>query len=297
MTTETLKQEKIETLLSQYGLNYHVDVYRENNPFTDKYLDSYGTYRTDTLDVLKTGFSARYLPIQNVDAFSVISSIKELKGDVSVKGMGHLNGKPFAKLNFGTMNIESRKNAKVKDVVNKYVYFINSFDGTSSLKFQIFLERLVCLNGMTIAEKTDSWSFSHTTHASKRMIGLSDTLRIIDDKFVQAEANYNELASKSINSKLVDDVLNELFPLDADKKRLNTISTKAQDTIKHYYNDCDNGFIPQGTAWALYNGITRYLTHDRANKKGEVKENSLVLGNIHKTMKESLNLINDMVGV
>jgi hypothetical protein len=297
MSTAILNQEKLETTLEKYGLNYHVDTYREKNPFTNEYLDSYGTYRTNDLKVLKTGFSARYLPIQNIDAFSVISSIQEIKDDVSIKSMGHLNGKPFAKLNFGTMDIDSRKNAKKGDVVNKYVYFINSFDGTSSLKFQVFLERLVCLNGMTSNAQTDSWSFSHTINASKKVTGLVDTLKIIDGVFIQTEANYNALASKSIDSKMVDDVLNELFPLDESKKRLNTISTKTQDIIKEYYNDCDNGFIPKGTAWALYNGITRYLTHDRANKKGEVKEHSLVVGSIHKTMKESLTLINEMVGV
>ena len=126
MTNQTqitaVNQSFISKNLEKYGLDYHVSTYREKNPFTDEYLDSFGTYRTDTLKVLKTGFSARYAPIQNIDAFSVITSICEIDENVKIESMGHMNGKPYAKLKFGEMSIESRKKG---DVVSKNLYFIN----------------------------------------------------------------------------------------------------------------------------------------------------------------------------
>jgi phage/plasmid-like protein (TIGR03299 family) len=294
MSNEIVTQNFVEDNLTKYGLNYHVDTYREKNPFTNEYLDSYGTYRTDSLKVLKTGFSGRYTPIQNVDAFSVITSICEINENVKIESMGHMNGKPYAKLKFGEMNIESRKKG---DIVSKYLYFINSFDGTSSLKFQLYMNRLVCLNGMTTSKLADTWAFSHTTNSNAKVQSLINTLQIVDGVFNKTEANYNALAQKKVTSKMVDDVLNELFPLDESKKRQNTISTQAQDTIKGYIESADNGFIQRDTAWNLYNGVTRFLTHDRANKNGKNNEYSLVVGPIHNQMKDALETINEMVGV
>ncbi len=294
MDNQIITQEFIEDNLTKYGLNYHVGTHQEKNPFTDEYIGSYLTYRTDTLEVLKTGFSSRYMPIQNRDAFSVIANIQEVNSNVSIKTMGHMKGKPFAKLKFGEMNIGEKKRG---DILNKYVYFINSFDGTSSLKFQIFIERLVCMNGLVSSTNTDTWAFSHTTNASGKVAGLVNTLKIIDGSFVKSEETFNLLSEKTIDSKLVDDLLNELFPVDEEKKRLTTISTKSQEKIKEYISNADNGFIRKDSAWNLYNGITRYITHDKANKKGEVNEHSLVSGALHNENKIALNLIMEAVGI
>lgn len=158
----------------------------------------------------------------------------------------------------------------------------SSYDGGSSIRFDAFIGRMVCMNGLTVPSK--DWAdqavrarVRHAYGALPKLADLPARVGHLHDVFARAVETYKALANKpvSFTSEALQALLVECLGERALEPVLQLASHgKGQDGSQ--------------TAWAVYNGATEYLTRkaersntpvsaeDTANRRGTALLDALV---------------------
>lgn len=224
--------------------------------------NSFANIRTDNKQVLGT-VKDRYKVVQNTEAFSFTDSL--LGEGVTYETAGALGG---GKQIWLLAKTESSK--ILDDVVEPYLLFSNSHDGSSKVKVTFTPVRVVCRNTLAIALKRAErvWSVKHTGAIGKRLDEAIETLQM-KDKYIDAMRQEAEDLAKIKMSK--DDfikVVDEIYPVADD-----TLSKRAITTNEHYrenlisaYNQQDLGNI-RDNAWGVVNAIADFETHAESARK------------------------------
>lgn len=298
-----ITREQVNEVLGANNLDYNVKTYQERNPFTGEQLPFHATYRDDNNHVFKTGFSKQYKTIQNRDAFQVLADLSEVSNVELVKAGSWNKGREvFAQVDFnGGFNVPGGKGG-FKDKVANRCTFYNRHDGQSSLVFFITPFRFGCANQIAVALRNaraegqlvdKELRISHTKSGVERLEELANQYRIVQGVFKATAENYEELADKKIGREHVLEVLNRLYPVDAEQSvKTIAVNAVAQAKIAELYQDADGGRIPWDTSWNLYNAVTNYTTHHRGGYSD--KERNLLVGNGRQKGQEVLEVVNEV---
>jgi len=250
--------------------------------------DAFATYRTDKnipLGIVKD----KYTVVQNTEAFNffddAIGNNQAEWVSAGCFGYGHL------------IYLVAKLPQTIKvgnvDIVDNYLVFSNSHDGTMSVNILFTPVRVFCFNCLSSARRrADSYiRLKHTTSVTSRLeLGSS-----VIQASLQYCNNISELYTAMYNTKLTDEEVTKYISslilsknefsdvLDSDyntglKKLLNKdymtmertgISTRKVNqinTILDYYFTAENQQNVIGTAWGAYNAITGYF----ANVKDDI---------------------------
>lgn len=269
---------------------------------------AYATYRTDTntpLGLVKD----KYEVIQNIEAFNFFNDaigVDKAQWDRAGKfGYGH---KIFvsAKLPYTTR--------VGKDVVDNYLVFSNSHDGSSSINILFSPIRVICTNMLNSALNS-SHSYiriKHTKSARDKIEFGSEILRIACEHSCDSESLFNSLltikmSDEEVMKYIADLQLTEverLALLDYDnkngyKKLFNSeyllmehtnISQRKINQITNifeYYMDGIGQKDIAGTAWGAYNAVTGFYSNV-ANLEREKRVDSLLYGGANRNMNKAL---------
>lgn len=242
----------------------------------------YCPVRTDTHTPLsRGGLSEGFTPIQNRDAFRVLTQLSGVK-DIQLRNGGTWGGGAgvFAQVSLGDMNVGNGG-----DKVGKYLSVVNTHDGSRALNILITPFRYFCMNqiakSVNEAQKvTDRFmSVRHNASAEEKLEELIRTVRIADEVFQTTEETYNKMTTMKINEEYVKEVLNRLFPLNPDLgKRGQTIWNNNIEAVKDRFYSADGGRIERDTAWNLYNAVQGTFQHDARNT--DTKNRSVLMGDI-----------------
>lgn len=269
---------------------------------------NYATYRTDTLDILGV-VGSRYECVQNDVAIDFIFNVLHNqdiinKNDIIIETAGVL-GK--GERIFVTAKLPDFIIAK--DLINNYILFTTTHDGSGSITACFTDIRVVCNNtlNMALSSCTNKMTFKHTRNVNKRLnegsnlmrnaiiyintlvetleplskieVKERDAIEFIQDLFLNEEqANYVKSKGSFFNINNGDEMIAT--------KTLN----KMKDAITYIEKGAGQDYN-YGTALWLYNGITSYINNGINYKSNEDKFNSIMDGVGAKLNQKSYNLI------
>jgi phage/plasmid-like protein (TIGR03299 family) len=214
------------------------------------------------------GFTGkRYRPLQNSDALDFFRPFQE-SGLCNFETAGSLRqGQKIwimASLNSGEMEIVKG------DVVRKYLLLSNGHDGKMGIRVGFTPVRVVCANTLAMAHGSNESKLIRVFHSSKTLSNLEtlrETINAANASFEATADQYRRLANRGVNAgdvaKYIDIVFYNGKQAESDREKiaretLNDNITRLFET--GHGNDLAN---VRGTYWALYNGVTQYLSYEQ----------------------------------
>lgn len=216
------------------------------------------TYRADNLKPIAP-VGARYHVVQTREAIELIEGMTACGWQPEFAGTLNHGGAVFmaGKLAFDTTTHE----------IDPYLCFINSFDGTSGLKFACTPYRPACTNQVRaiFGRKRDSArpvvSLRHTSQVLKRAETVRELLGLTEAYYKYLDQQIERLCEVTMTSQRINEVLEVVAPLKnvtsdtpahiierrQEKRALVTINLDKSPTIENRL---------RSTAWGMYNSIT-----------------------------------------
>lgn len=149
------------------------------------------------------------------------------------------------------------------DVVKLSILRSGSFDGTSKDRYDGIIQRLVCTNGMKIDEIAFSLSFKHTARIHEKIESARDHILNAIAAFKKQTEKMKHLASKKVTNEQIKTFVRNVIVTNEEP-----INTRTENTINSIIELAHDGagmeLVPavRGTAWAAFNAVTEYTTHD-----------------------------------
>lgn len=252
-----------EQAIEKAGLDFTVAKRNLLNPFTNEAIsDVFGVFRDDNQEMLGV-VGSRYEPIQNEFMFSFVDAVLDADGEAHYETAGVL-GK--GEKVFMVANLSQEYDILgTGDKHRSYLAGVGSHDGSTSLRFFVTDVRIVCSNTLQLAirkAKGKGVSVRHTRDAEARINSKLETLSDARQTFTNTMEKLEILAQRSVDTKMVEEVIAEVFKVDS----YDDASTRAKtqmDTVRMLFEQNDNNAFPQfrGTAYNLLNGLTEFTDH------------------------------------
>lgn len=206
--------------------------------------------RTDTGAVLGE-VSDRYHFVQNRDVVDAVENELSDLGEFDRKIVAIRDGqRMIAEYTFKEVTRETKKG----DTVGFRFFVNNSFDGKTSLSFNVGAVRFVCSNGMVSAEK--EWTASRKHNVNLRVDWVREAIKIALDKFNVLVNNYSRFESVKIDQQQGQNILDNMVMKGLLAKRVSGYISEIWHAPT-YKEDGD----PAGerSLWNLFNAGTQYL--------------------------------------
>jgi phage/plasmid-like protein (TIGR03299 family) len=248
------------------GLGFHVEkmplqIAERNLPVRDHYA----TVRTDTMDVLGV-VGSRYMPIQNKDAFTTFDSLVG-EGSAIYHTAGALGkGERIWILAKLPDYIRIRKN----DIVEQYLLFTNTHDGTCAVSVKLTPIRVVCENTLSVALQGTEQQvrIRHTTQAEEKLKQAHQILGLSNKLFETLGEYYVGMSWKTINAVMLNQYIDSVFPL----PMFSLSESRMRETHEKIIELSEVGVgaeLAKGTLWGAYNAVTEYVDHYRLQSKSD----------------------------
>ena len=161
------------------------------------------------------------------------------------------------------------------DEITPYLVFMNSHDGTGSIKVAMTPIRVVCQNtlNMALAKAKRSWSCNHTGDIDDKLAEARDTLFYANKYMAELGREIDKMQQFKISDKKVYEFLDELFPISdgATYQQKKNILKMKEDAKIRYFDAPDLQHVGHN-AYRFVNAISDFATHakplrERSNYK------------------------------
>jgi phage/plasmid-like protein (TIGR03299 family) len=232
--------------------------------------DSRATVRVN-MDGSFTGLATvgtRYVVQQNRECLDYALAIAGASGgDAVVDTCGVLNGGKefFASLDLGALVVDPMG---INDSIERYLLVHNGHDGKTAITFANTSIRAVCKNTVVAGTRGAKRVFTarHTRNADRAIEQANEVLNISNEWARQFSLNAQSLLSVTVplGSKIMDKVLDEVFPLDKDAtERQQKNRDSVVGLVRAIYNNDNNAKNYGYNGWSLVNAVGEYLDHYR----------------------------------
>lgn len=239
--------------------------------------DMFVTVREDNRNVL--GVVGRgYVPVQNAQAFEFLDSLNQ-DGIVKYESAGSLKGGRVVWL---LARLNSIFEVAEGDIIEKYVLFSTSHDGSSGIRILPTTVRVVCQNTLTVAirgaRKGAMITIKHDRLAPHYLDTVSKTLREVDgsieEKMQKARLMVRKIMHDYEFERYMDLVLS-FSGLNSD----NALQ-KAKSNIRWNFTANPNQQIPgiARSVWAAYNAVSEFIDHSARYRGPESRFVSVLEG-------------------
>ena len=204
--------------------------------------------------------SDRYHIVQNTEAFEFTDTIvgETEDGVVKYETAGSLNGgkKIWLLAKMPTQKI-------LDDDVEPYMVFTNSHDGTGAIRIAMTPQRVVCQNTLNIALNTAKrqWSTKHMGDMKSKLEEAKLCLALADKYMANLEIEADRLANATLYKEQIDEILDELFPIEDDateRKKKNVQAMKDDFYVAYFMPD----ILKFGeSAYRAVNAMSDVVTH------------------------------------
>jgi phage/plasmid-like protein (TIGR03299 family) len=211
-----------------------------------------------------------YTPIQNIEAFEFFQPAIDA-GLVTLETAGSLQGGKrvwvLAKLTNSTIEVVK------DDPIEPYVLLSNGHDGKCAVHAGPNNIRVVCQNTLTASMNSKASKLLKLKHTKNVKLGLKEIQAALDfqkNEFRASMEAMKRMASYGVDQETINAYIQEVFEPEI-KIRANTEESANKSYLKLIEKiqplmeggrGNDNPAV-RGTMWALYNGVTEYLTHVR----------------------------------
>lgn len=231
-----------------------------------------------------------YTPLQNIEAFNFFNPFLE-GGQASLETAGSLReGKNIwvlAKLNRAPIEVVKG------DVVQKFLLLSNGHDGMMAVRVGFTPIRVVCANTLAMSHDNSKSSLIRVFHGKQvkaNVDKIQDIVNAADAKFEATAEQYKQLARANVNKKDIEKYVEIVFKYSAveDERRAISKQNRIADITRLFEEGRGNSMAGvRGTAWALYNATTEYLSYE-AGRGEDSRLNSLWFGSNNVLNKSAL---------
>lgn len=249
----------------------------------------FATYRQDTLDYFGV-VGSRYEVVQNREAFDFFDNIVQKK-EAMFETAGALNK---GEIIFVTAKLPSYIKVGDSDIIEKYILFTSTHDGSGTVQAMLTPIRVVCNNTLNLALRnhTNKINLKHTKNVHARLEEGAKLMGLVNKHSENLNDILNMLAKTPVTdeqvAKLIYDTYlsaSEIILLEKAEWSLDTvdeISTRKKNIIQEVGNSIYAGVGQdtfKGTAYWLYNGFTTYYSNTKEYKDSEDRFDSLLVSN------------------
>lgn len=202
--------------------------------------------------------SDRYKVVQNEEAFAFTDAL--LGEGVTYETAGSLqNGRRtwiLAKL--------PARYIISGDEVTPYLVFMNSHDGSGSIKAAMTPIRVVCQNTLNLALSTAkrSWSTNHTGDIKGKMEDARYTLLYADQYMAELGKAIDKLNQQKLSDRQVLEYIDSLFPLipNPSAQQIRNMQKMKEDMKVRYFDAPDLQHVGKN-AYRFINAVSDFATH------------------------------------
>lgn len=259
--TDVSEKKNLETVLKEANLDFNVvkmPLFVKNN--TDLTIPGYSAAVVEGTDRVLGIVSDTYKICQNRDAFDFVNYIDEeiefIRAGQTYSGLVYV----IAKLPQVTI---------LGDTFTPNVIFQNGFNGGIAIKAAIVPLRIVCQNQFNLAfkEANSTVVVNHTTNMDGRLKDAREVLRATSSYMNNLNREAESLAIKKISATSVQKVLDKFFPIreDMTPRQAFQVDDRRSRFLNAYNSDDNRNF--KGSAWAMINAYSDYLTHIEPSRK------------------------------
>lgn len=240
----------------------------------------------------------KYRIVQNTEAFEFTDSIvgETENGVVRYETAGSLCG---GKRIWLLAKMPTQK--VLDDEIDPYMFFTNSHDGTGAIKVGMTPVRICCANtlAMALSGAKRSWSAKHVGDMQSKLEEAKWCLKLADDYMESLAIEAERLAEKKLYKEQIDEILDEMFPVedDATERKKNSVKEIKNEFYRCYLMPDIAQYI--NTAWGAINSMSDYVTHS-APKRNTATFNENRWAKImdgHAIFDQFVNLVNQKISV
>lgn len=248
------------------GLGFQVEKFNlRTTPNNLPVSHHFATVRMDTMEVLGV-VGSRYEVIQNKDAFSAFDALvgegQAIYHTAGVLGKGEriwILAKLPEYIRVGG-----------RDIVEKYLLLTNTHDGSATVSIKLTPVRVVCENTLSFALKGPEQEVHiwHTLQAKEKLNQAHEVLGLSNKLFELLGKYYVEMSYVQINSMMLNQFINKVFPLPLFSLRASYMK-EVQERIVELFESGQGSAIAGRTLWGAYNAVTEYVDHYRLGSKSD----------------------------
>jgi len=238
---------------------------------------------------------SKYHALQNDKAFEFFEPFIK-SGEITLETAGSLDGgrKIWVLAQMNRNPIEVVKG----DEVRKYLLLTNRHDGAASVQVGFSPIRVVCANTLAAAISATDSSLLRVRHTSKVEIALEKVQEMVNTANQQFEATgeaFKAMARAGVSMRDLKKYVHLVFYpqvsedaiTERQQTRLDSITSDITRLFETGYGNSMPGV--NGTMWALYNGVTQYLTHE-AKDNADSRLDSLWFGTNKQTNARAMSV-------
>lgn len=173
------------------------------------------------------------------------------------------------------------------DEITPYLVFMNSHDGSGSIKVAMTPIRVVCQNTLNLALSTAKrcWSTNHIGNIQGKMDEARDTLKLASTYMVELGKGIEELQRKKISDQQVMEYIESFFPVSTEMSDQQIKNMRSlQNDMKIRYFDAPDLKDVGKNGYRFINAVSDFATHSKPLREtANYKENlfaRIVDGNV-----------------
>lgn len=237
-------------------------------------------------------------PLQNAHAFEWFDPFLA-SGEATIETAGALRGGEVVWILARIGRDDSVIVPRSDDRVAKFILLAHGHNGKMSVRAGFSPIRVVCANTLAMAYADDASKLLRLRHTKGTRAALDDVRDVMNTANATFEATaeqYRRLARREINAETleryvarvfeappvslapaIDDIMPARFLGNAKPSRAERNARARLETISELFEHGRGNDLPgvRGTAWAAYNAVTEYLTHERPGMTSEARIDSL----------------------
>lgn len=291
LNEESFKQ--VDNILDNHDLYWKVEkekLYTGSGIVTDQYA----TMRNDTI----LGYvKENYKVFQNWELIELAIRLAQSQ-DLKIHKAGFLGQgeKVYVQIDLGSNKMNYYDGRLTNDVVNRYITILNSHDGKGSLSFGCGNTVMSCSNQFTKFYKGASERIVHSMSLDDKLESAEKHFHnIIEDEY-EMQCNFGEMNHRIVTNDVKLELIYKLTGVDLlNKDRASEHSTRKINQVESLVNAITTEIADKGnTLWGLFNGVTRYTTHDMYKDQEKSLKGSLTgIGNRYNT--KAYEMLSDLV--
>jgi phage/plasmid-like protein (TIGR03299 family) len=269
----------VEQILTQAKANWTVSKHPLLGP-DGQVTPGFGIFRDDTKECLSV-VGRKYHPTQNAHIAEVLMEAAG-RHNVKVERAGMLgNGnKVYFQISLPDVTIGGSDS-------KRFLTALNSHDGSAPIGFGATNVVVVCSNTYFAALR-DLSRVKHTINSGVRLNEIMEKMKFSLDQEERMIERMIEMSNTTISKDAItDDFLISIIGGDEEITRTKNRLAMVKAALVPEYNNHGE------TAYALFNGITRYTNHMINYKDIEAKRNALMSGVAFRTNQTAFDIITD----
>jgi phage/plasmid-like protein (TIGR03299 family) len=162
------------------------------------------------------------------------------------------------------------------DVIDRYLLFWNTHDGSGALRALFTATRVVCANTAKIAlsqGKGDGVYLRHTTNIKNRLEKAKEVLGLATKEFDKFEEFAKALTQLKMNS-LAFEKFSEVIVPDNPTADSNARAENTRLELANLFEAGRGQDIPgvKGTGWAAYSAVVEFTNYQRSSRGGDAAQ-------------------------